>query len=286
MMIVSWDLRHKLYAQRAADALPLIRFQPMYNSFQAVESDVELQLAAINFSYGGITDQNKPESEDPISPVEVRMQIHFEIAKYWWTSQHTSAPQHTPNAQDARRTPVTQYISAAQFMPNAQATHSLLVNQPRPNFRFMSTTEATQPAWFAQPLPTVQSTPTAQASHPTSRITGPVTDHANPWHSVHHMPDHSATTTPNSFAHGGEESYSTSALIDWSIMESRSDAPAALLPVVETRREAFARDFDTMFDNSSHENYSNLSYNRLENVASQTDSSVDKNNNNNNNDSG
>lgn len=81
---------------------------------QAVAADVELQLAAINFSYGGITNQNKPEVEEPISPGEVRRQVRFEIAKHWWTSQHTSAPQHTPNAQDTQRPPVTQNISAAQ----------------------------------------------------------------------------------------------------------------------------------------------------------------------------
>jgi hypothetical protein len=261
MATVPWDRRYDLYAQRAADALPLLRFQPTYHSFQAVATDVGLQLAAINFAYGVITNQNKPEGQEPIPPSEVRRQIHFEVVRRWWASQPTSAAQPTPYAQ---------------------ATQSLLVPQPLHTIRFTSTVEATQPTLLTQPPLATQFTPTAQPSQFISNSTHSVPDPAILCHTAHYTPARFDTTTRQYFAHNGRETHPTVGWIDERITGFRSDASAALFPVAAARPEAILRESNMMFDISSHNNFSNLPSSGLENIVSHTDSSVDSNNNKNN----
>ncbi|KAH4352233.1 hypothetical protein HBH98_018280 [Parastagonospora nodorum] len=221
-------------------------------------------LAAIIFAYGVITNQNKPEGQEPTPPSEVRRQIHFEIARRWWASHPTSATQPTPYAQ---------------------ATQSPLVPQPLHTILFTSTVEATQPTLLTQPLLAAQFTPTAQPSQFISHTTHSVPDPAILYHSAHYTPAHFDTTTPQYFAQNGRETHPTVGWIDGRITEFRSDAPTALSPVAAARPEAIVRESDTMFDISSHNNYSNLPSSGLENIASHTDPSMDNSNNSKNNSS-
>lgn len=179
MVIVSWDRRRELYAQRVADALPLLLFQPTYHS-------LKLSRLTSNCS-------SRPSiSRTAVSLIKTSLRLRnpSHLAKcggrYVSRLRNIGGRPNIPLLLNTRpmhkilnvRRSLKIYplLNAAQPRPNAQVTQSLLVSQPLPTVRFMSTAEATQPTRLAQPLPTVQSTPTAQASQSTSRITGPVPD--------------------------------------------------------------------------------------------------------------